>query len=302
VDVPVHKQAKQYGSYSYLIYRSELQKILYQTLKPNTVLLGRKLVHLKQNSEKVRGEFENGEVMEGSLLVGADGLHSKVRECLIGRTQLRYSGFTAFRGISPFEDVRFPVELGGGFEAWGPGKRFGFSHLGKGKVFWFAAINTPKGSLVTAKERKETALQHFKGWWKPVEGVIEATEESEILAHEIFDRRPIKYWSQGRATLLGDAAHPMMPNLGQGGAQAMEDALVLSRYLNNHPDNIEHACMLYEQARIPRTKKVVIGSQAMARLMQLENPFAINFRNSLLKTMPTSLQIKRLEWIVAYNV
>ncbi|MDM5315144.1 FAD-dependent monooxygenase [Fictibacillus sp. b24] len=302
VDLPVHIQAKRYGTYSYLIHRADLQSILYQNLKPDTVFLGRKLVHNEQDNSKIRAIFENKEVVEGDFLIGADGVHSQLRKSLIGSTPLRYSGFTAFRGISHFEDERFPIETGGGFEAWGPGKRFGYSHLGKGRIFWFAAINTPLGTLKATENKKTTALEHFKGWWGPIEAVIESTEETNILTHEIFDRKPIKSWSQGRATLLGDAAHPMLPNLGQGGAQAVEDALVLSRCLVNHPEDIQQALRMYEKIRIPRTTQVVRGSRAMGRFMQLENPVSIKLRNLLLRTMPSSLQMKRLEWLIGYEV
>ncbi|WP_207634154.1 FAD-dependent monooxygenase [Halalkalibacter urbisdiaboli] len=302
VDVPVHEQAKRNGTYSYLIYRPDLQQILYQKLKPDTVVFDRKLVRIEQDSSSIRAIFENGDVSEGDLIIGADGVHSQVRKTIIGSTPLRYSGFTAFRGISHFESANFPVELGGGFEAWGFGKRFGFSHLGKGRIFWFAAINAPQGQLITIEERKKTALQLFKGWWEPIEAVIGSTDESNILVHEIFDRSPVKHWSQGRATLLGDAAHPMLPNLGQGGAQAMEDALVLARCLKAQPDHVQQACRKYEQVRVPRTTKVVRKSRMMGRLMQLQNPFAIECRNLLLRTMPDSFQIKRLEWLFNYEV
>ncbi|USK49605.1 FAD-dependent monooxygenase [Bacillus sp. CMF12] len=302
VDLPVHVQAKQYGTYSYLIHRADLQSILYQNLKPGTVILGKKLISREQDASKISAKFEKEEVVEGDLLIGADGVHSQVRRLLVGSTPLRYSGFTAIRGISHFNDVRFPIELGGGFEAWGPGKRFGFSHLGKGRIYWFAAINTPEGTLKTAQNRKKTALEHFRGWWGPIEAVIESTKETNILTHEIFDRKPIKSWSQGRAILLGDAAHPMLPNLGQGGAQAIEDAIILSRCLEKHPENMQQAFRDYEKMRIPRTTQIVRGSRFMGRSMQLENPAAIQLRNLLLSTMPGSIQIKRLAWLIGYEV
>lgn len=301
VDLPVHEQAKQYGTYSYLIHRAELQSILYQNLKPGTVILGKKLISIEQGL-KISAIFEKEEVVEGDFLIGADGVHSQVRRLLVGSTPLRYSGFTAIRGISNFDDVRFPIELGGGFEAWGHGKRFGFSHLGKGRIFWFAAINTPEGTLRTAQNRKKTALEHFRGWWGPIEAAIDSTKEKNILIHEIFDRKPINSWSQGRAILLGDAAHPMLPNLGQGGAQAIEDAIVLSRCIEKHPENIQQAFRDYERMRIPRTTQIVRGSRVMGRFMQLENPAAIQFRNLLLSTMPGSIQIKRLDWLIGYEV
>ncbi|QFT89799.1 FAD-dependent urate hydroxylase [Bacillus sp. THAF10] len=302
VNVPVHKQSKLYGTYSYLIYRPDLQSILYKKLKQETVVFGKKLIRIENDEAKITAIFEDGEEAEGDLLIGADGVHSEVRKSIIGSTPSRYSGFTAIRGISNFEDDRFPVELGGGFEAWGPGKRFGFSHLGSGRIFWFSAINTPQGTMISTEDRKKAALENFKGSFEPIEAVIESTNESDILLHEIFDRSPVKYWSIGRATLLGDAAHPMLPNLGQGGAQALEDALVLSRSLEIYPDNVQQALKMYEKIRIPRTTQVVRGSRAMARLMQLENPLAIHFRNLMLRAMPDTVQIKRLEWVVGHEV
>ncbi|WP_226675251.1 FAD-dependent monooxygenase [Mesobacillus jeotgali] len=302
VNMPVHKQAERYGTYSYLIYRPDLQRILYEKLEPNTVVLGKKFLRLEQDRDKVTCFFEDGEIQNSDLLIGADGVHSRVGQYIMEESALRYSGFTAVRGISNFEDSRFPAELGGGFEAWGKGKRFGFSHLGKGRVFWFAAINAPQGTLVKADNPKHIALQHFKGWWDPIVDVIDSTNEENILVHEIFDRKPVKKWHKGRVTLLGDAAHPMLPNLGQGGAQAMEDALILARCLKQLPQEIERALIQYEQERIPRVTKIVQGSRMMARLMQLENPAAIKVRNQILRKMPEELKIKRLDWILGYKV
>jgi 2-polyprenyl-6-methoxyphenol hydroxylase-like FAD-dependent oxidoreductase len=302
VNMPVHKQAQRYGTYSYLIYRPDLQRILYGKLEPNTVVLGKKFLRLREDGEKLTSLFKDGESIESELLIGADGVHSLVRQNIVEEdSPLRYSGFTAFRGICHYEDVRFPAELGGGFEAWGRGKRFGFSHLGKGRVFWFAAINSPQGAFLTVKNKRHITSQHFKGWWEPIADVIGSTSEENILVHEIFDRKPIKKWHKGRVTLLGDAAHPMLPNLGQGGAQAMEDALILASCLKQSPQEIERALTLYEQERIPRVTKVVKGSRMMARMMQLENPAAIKVRNQFLQKVPDLLKIKRLDWILGYG-
>ena len=144
-------------------------------------------------------------------------------------------------------------------------------------------------------------MHQFKGWWDPIVDVIDSTNEENILVHEIFDRKPVKKWHKGRVTLLGDAAHPMLPNLGQGGAQAMEDALILARCLKQLPQEIERALSQYGQERIPRVTKIVQGSRMMARLMQLENPAAIKVRNKILPKMPDELKIKKLDWILGYK-
>ncbi|MBT2691661.1 FAD-dependent monooxygenase [Bacillus sp. ISL-55] len=302
VNMPVHKQAERYGTYSYLIYRPDLQRILSEKLEPNTMVLNRKFLRLEQDGDKTTSFFEGGESIESELLIGADGVHSQVRENIVEKSRMRYSGFSAFRGISHYEDPRFPAELGGGFEVWGEGKRFGFSHIGKGRVFWFVAVNAPQGTFLSGENKKHIALQHFKGWWGPIEDVIGTTSEENILVHEIFDRKPLKRWHKGRVTLLGDAAHPMLPNLGQGGAQAMEDALILSRCLKQFPQDLESALSRYEQERVPRVTKIVQGSRMMARMMQLENPAAMKVRNQFLRIVPDELKIKRLDWILGYEV
>ncbi|UVI32699.1 FAD-dependent monooxygenase [Paenibacillus spongiae] len=302
VDLPTARQAERYGTPGYLIHRGELQKVLLQQLRPETeVKLGYKLVSWDMTGSQVTACFEDGSKTEGALLIGADGVRSAVRERLFGSEPLRYSGFTALRGIAAYDDPHYSAELGGGFEAWGPGKRFGFSHLGQGRVFWFAAINSPADAHVARGLRKQAALQHFQGWYNPIEAVIEATEESAILSHPIYDRKPLKAWSTGCVTLLGDAAHPMLPNLGQGGAQAMEDAVVLAFSLQS-ASGIPEALAMYERLRIGRTARMVSQSRKMGRMVQLENPLAVAARNALLRTIPAGFQVKQLDWIMGEDV
>ncbi|MNH98033.1 FAD-dependent urate hydroxylase [compost metagenome] len=303
-EVPTSKQAKLYGTPSYLIHREALHSLLYRQLAPTTsVQFNKKLIGWEQDDNQVTAFFEDGSQATGDVLIGADGIHSSVREQILGNTLLRYSGYTAIRGISLFNDERYDGHIGGGFEAWGPGKRFGYSNLGQGRIFWFGAINSPAGSHLPKGERKQAALHHFQGWYDPIEAVITAAEEASILAHDIYDGKPATSWSKGRVTLLGDAAHPMMPNLGQGGAQAMEDAVVLGQCLSTsaHP-NIETALIAYERLRIPRTTKVVRQSRMMGSMVQLENPVAISIRNLLLRNMPADMQMKRLHWLLGHEV
>lgn len=304
LDVPVHQQAQRYGSYSYLIHRPLLQGILYDRLQPDTVVFDKKLYAIEQEGEKITGVFSAHHTDTGDVLIGADGVHSAVRRILWGDISLRYAGFTAIRGISRFVDERFPVELGGGFEAWGRGKRFGFSHLGQGLLLWFAAVNVPEGFFIRnfpSTPYKKIALDLFRGWWHPIEAVIASTAESSILVHDVFDFHPLKKWGRGCATLLGDAAHAMLPNLGQGGAQAWEDAWTLARCLDEYPQ-ISEAFWQYERLRIPRTTHIVHRARRMGAMMQREHPFVIALRNAMLRVVPVRIQMKQLDSLMRYTL
>ncbi|NOV02976.1 FAD-dependent monooxygenase [Paenibacillus planticolens] len=303
--VPVAKQASRYGTYSYLIHRAKLQAILAEQLHAETILhVRKKMIAWEQSDHEVRVRFEDGTEDSGDILIGSDGIHSDAAKQLFGSLPLRYSGFTAFRGITSFKDPRYTLDVGGGFEAWGSGRRFGFSQLGEDQVFWFAALNAPAGSKIPNK--KEHVLQQLKGWHAPIERVLQLTEESSILQHDIYDRKPLETWSRGRVVLLGDAAHPMLPNLGQGGAQAMEDAYVLARCLEKAAgaglSEVSSVFESYEKIRIPRANQVVRQSRRMARMVQMSNPVALMLRNRLLNLVPESVKINQLHWLLGHRV
>jgi 2-polyprenyl-6-methoxyphenol hydroxylase-like FAD-dependent oxidoreductase len=303
--VPVAKQAALYGTYSYLIHRAKLQAILVEHLNDETMLHDRKkLISFNQNDDGVIVRFEDGTEDSGDILIGSDGLHSDVAKLLFESGPLQYSGFTAFRGVAAYVDPAYTLKIGGGFEAWGRGQRFGFSQLGEGQIYWFVAINAPEGQEV--RRKKEHVLQHLQGWHDPIEQVVQETDEQAILKHDIYDRKPLHSWSKGRVVLLGDAAHPMLPNLGQGGAQAMEDAYVLARCLKEVADvssnSIKSAFESYEAIRIPRANRVVRQSRRMARMVQMNNSVTIKVRNVVLSLFPDSFKIKQLHWLLGYRM
>ncbi|CAN7479440.1 FAD-dependent oxidoreductase [Paenibacillus sp. LjRoot56] len=298
--LPAAKQAALYGTQSYVIHRADLQAILVQAVTATTTIqTNKQWINGTQSERGVTAVFQDGTQEYADVIIGSDGFHSAVRERLFGQSPVRYSGYIALRGVCTQEEVSNTND-GGGFEALGPGKRFGLSSLGNGRVFWFAAINAPQGKLPPVEERQSELLRQFHGWYSPIVSAIEATEASTILAHNIVDRPLLSKWSSGWMTLLGDAAHPMLPNLGQGGAQAIEDAIVLARCLRN-PD-IPAALSAYENARMARTNRIVRMSRSMGRMVQLENPFLIYCRNKLLASLSDARYISRFDPIIGYEV
>src|SRR5262249_2472593 len=131
----------------------------------------------------------------------------------------------------------------------------------------------------------------------PIEALIQATDRSAILRNDIYDRPPLRVWGSGRVTLLGDAAHPMTPNLGQGACQAIEDAVVLARSLERERD-VAAALRVYEAARIPRTRAIVARSRLVGQLGQIQNPLLVPLRNRLMGLVPQSLQTRQLAAVI----
>jgi 2-polyprenyl-6-methoxyphenol hydroxylase-like FAD-dependent oxidoreductase len=144
-------------------------------------------------------------------------------------------------------------------------------------------------------------LKRFAGWHDPIPAVLESTPEEAILRTDISDRAPVRRWCDGRVTLLGDAAHPMTPNLGQGGGQAIEDAVVLDLVLSAQQDGAI-AFQDYETRRIGRTAKVVGASRRFGRLGQIENGAARAVRDFALRMTPPSVSLRGLRWLYDFDL
>ncbi|MGH2482438.1 MAG: FAD-dependent monooxygenase, partial [Ktedonobacteraceae bacterium] len=185
---------------------------------------------------------------------------------------------------------------------WGKGYQFGIAPMSKGRAYWFAQKYAPEGQPDKAAGRKQELLDLFHDWHDPVPAVIEATRDADILRNDVYELPHLKRWSSGRVTLLGDAAHAMTPNLGQGGCLASEDALVLADCLTKEQQDIVAALKLYETRRIKRTRDVARLAHLMAGAVQIENNALAGTRNAIFKRVPPSFVVKRVLWILDYKV
>lgn len=295
-ETPVDALLKKFKVASIGVHRADLQAILLSILGDGVVQLGAQCTGFTQQKTGVCAYFADGKEAWGDVLIGADGIHSVIRSQLFGLAEPRYAGYTAWRAVTPFQ----VAQIGHAFETWGNGKRFGFVPLNQGRVYWFATRNMPQGRGDGTMGRKREVLDLFRGWHEPIEALIQATEESSILHNDIYDQKPLHHCGEGRITLLGDAAHPMTPNMGQGACQAIEDAFVLAACLRN-ARNMEAALLAYEKERIKRTAAIVRRSRTIGWVAQWENPLACSIRNEILKRTPSDAMLKQLEWVLEYQ-
>jgi 2-polyprenyl-6-methoxyphenol hydroxylase-like FAD-dependent oxidoreductase len=267
------------GGPTILLHRGTLVGILRDALLSlsgrASLRLAAQFVGLEQRGRRVVARFADGSVAEGDLLVGADGLRSAVRAATFPAARPVYAGYTCLRGLARLES---PVDLCG--ETWGPGARFGFVPLGDGRWYWWATWNAPEGEPLEPEQRKRAALDAFRGWHAPIEELIQRTDPDAILHDDLRELAHLPWWVRGRVALLGDAAHAMTPNLGQGACQAIEDAAVLSRCLATGAP-VEDALDLYVRLRRPRALAAQRDSRSFGTFGQLASPLLCHIRDAL---------------------
>jgi 2-polyprenyl-6-methoxyphenol hydroxylase-like FAD-dependent oxidoreductase len=278
--------------------RSDLLAALLNSLPDGAVRLGHELTGIESSGAGVRVHFANGNKTDARALIGADGIRSRVRAHLFGASAPIYRGYTVFRGIADYAGSALP--LGSSSETWGQGKRFGMLETGGGRLTWYASANVPADHVDDPGGRKVELLRWFGGWHEPIAGLIEATPPDRILKNGAYDLAPLSHWGRGRITLLGDAAHPCTPNLGQGGCMALEDALTLARFLA-HAHSIEHALRRYESARRRRTKRIQRRSLWMGHIGQWENRLLVAGRRYVTGILPAAIFEHNLRRVYAHQ-
>lgn len=271
------------------LHRSDLQRTLRHALPKSSIHLGHSLSDHKQQGDKMIATFANGHVVEADFLIGADGIHSRVRAQFLNDGEPIYRGYTIWRGTSPITPAAIPSATG--IELYGRGKRFGIGPVGLGRTGWWASANTDHTDCLT---------DLFAKWYRPVLELIEATPPASVLKTVACDREPNKNWGVGRMTLLGDAIHPTTPNLGQGGCQAIEDAYVLARCFEKYGPS-EAALRNYERLRHRRTAALTRYSRLYGSIGRWENPLARALRRTALSLTPAPLARRLMQIVFDYD-
>lgn len=278
--------------------RSDLLTELLSAFSADRIHLGHEFVAFEQSGSKVRVRFANGSTAEHDALIGADGLRSRVRSQLFGVSGPIYRGYIVWRGLASYAGDA--ISQGSNSESWGAGKRFGILNTGHERFTWYAAVSLPRDHRDPGCGRKQELMEMFKNWHEPVEACLASTPEESILKHPALDLAPLKRWGRGPVTLLGDAAHPCTPNLGQGGCLALEDALVLASSFRKEARS-ESALRRYENLRRERTRHVQQRSLLMGRIGQWENAAVAGGRKVITSILPAKIFEHNLRRLYSYE-
>ena len=253
-----------YGAPYLTLHRHDLQQALADgvlAVKRDAITLGARCVGLDQDERGAALRFEDGREARADLVVGADGVHSAVRRALFGPDEPVFAGVVAWRGVIPHARLE-PRLMAPQSVTWiGPGGHAVHYPLRRGELMNYVSVVERDDWRVeswSVEGSVEECLADYPGWNPDVHALIRAIERPHKWA--LFGREPMDRWSLGRATLLGDACHPMPPFLAQGAVMAIEDGLVLARCLQAHADGHAGAFAAYERARIERTSRAVRGS------------------------------------------
>jgi salicylate hydroxylase len=264
-----------YGSALLTIHRGDLQRALYHAVMqrdPGLIQLDHHLTGIQQVGGSVEATFSSGEVVRGSALVGCDGVRSTVREWLFPGAPAQFTGNVAWRGLVPVDRLGPEARTPDTATFVGPGRHFVCYAVQGGAAVNFVAIAETnqweeEGWMVPAQ--REDALRAFEDWYPYVRELIAATPPERLFKWGLFDHEPLPRWTSGRVALLGDAAHAILPFLGQGAALSMEDALVLARALRV-AESVEAALASYERVRTDRAAWVQRRTHARATLFHGE--------------------------------
>ncbi|MFM9883624.1 MAG: FAD-dependent monooxygenase [Burkholderiales bacterium] len=302
---------ERWGYSSITVYRPDLHQPLIDAVehaRPGTIRLNHRVAGFDQDEKGVTLKLADGRTVDGDVLVGADGVHSPIRQAMFGPDRPQFTGVMAWRGVIPMS--RLPAHLAQGISnVWvGPGRHSVQYPLRRGEVMNFVGLVERDDWLIESWTERGTHAEwarDFAGWHDDIHSFIKAVDVPYKWA--LMSRTPMARWSTGRVTLLGDACHPMLPFLAQGAAQSMEDAIVLARVLEARVTDprsaeVERALLRYEDLRRDRTARAVLGSAANAKRFHhpdLADPATAEAY--IEREFAPAPLIERYDWLFSYD-
>jgi salicylate hydroxylase len=300
--------AAEFGFPYYHVHRADLHRVLAAHVPAEWIRLGRRLVGLDTTARGgVVLRFADGSTATADVVIGADGIHSAVRHELLGAESPRFSGNSAWRGLVPAErvaDLGLPVAS---TVVMGPGRHFVYYFVSAGRfVNWVGVAPTETWTLEswTTPGRVDEALGDFAGWNPVVRRLIaeagDGTDAAELYRWALYDRDPLGRWGDGPVTLLGDAAHPMLPFMAQGACQAIEDAAVLAACLRELSEPVA-ALRLYEDLRRERTARIQLAARRNETTFHLPDGPDQRERDRSLAETSGEQTVHRNAWVFGYD-
>ena len=272
---PMDNAEAKYGAGYYLMHRADLLRILAQPVPGVTVELGTRVDAVSSTDKQAVVTLSDGRQIEFDLVVGCDGIHSLVRKTLHGAQSPRFTGNMCWRALTPV-DAFPPGLVAPDMTIWmGPLGHIVVYYVRGGQFVNMVASRETK-TWVEESWSVESSAQEMSAAFPKVGGDMRMLIDraQRCFKWGLFDRDPLPWWSRGRVTLLGDAAHPMLPFLAQGAAMAIEDGFVLAREVAALPDDIPAALRRYEAVRRPRTTDVQLAARTQANIFHLTSPAA----------------------------
>lgn len=260
------------------VHRVTLHEVLTSKLAPGTMQLGARALVAKDGRPKI---LVNETTADYDLVVVADGLRSENRKRLGLDTGVSYAGFTAWRGVTAS-----PPDIGNIVgETWGRGSIFGIIPLINNELYWFGTLTTEANTKFA--DEQQAVRELFGTWHNPIPACIDATPAENVIRHDVFElARPLNTFTRGQVVLVGDAAHAMAPNLGQGAAQGIEDAVTLALLLHNQQDtSLKDTLAKYSRLRRRRTTALWRKSRWMSKVAQASGPL-VGLRDFGMRLVP----------------
>ena len=270
-----------FGFPNFDVHRADLQKVLLNKVEEEgiKILTNMKVIDVGNEENKAYIKI-NEEKIKADIVIGADGIHSVVREKLFEKKESSFTGNVAWRMLIPVDLLPRDLILPDTTVWLGPKKHFVSYHVSGGKNLNCVCLVEQDGWTNESWSERgniEDLREVYNGWNQTIETLLKIANPNTLYRWALHDRPPMKQWSKGRITLLGDAAHPMLPFLAQGAAMAIEDGAVLADCISSYKDN-EKSLKYFEQIRKPRTSFVQLAARRNAKILHLSG-IAAFFRN-----------------------